>query len=107
LRELNYAQRGAQFWGAEIKAFAPLTQAFGGELAAQALGDYVRARFTGGGGDVPRIQPGRIGGGLHWENERIDAGFLVVRVGKQTHVGAGDTPTDGYTSVAPPLGRRP
>ena len=107
LRELNYAQRGAEFWGAEIKAFVPLAQAMGGELAAQALGDYVRARFTGGGGDVPRIQPGRIGGGLHWENEHIDAGFLVVRVGKQTHVGAGDTATDGYTSVDAQIGWKP
>jgi len=30
-----------------------------------------------------------------------------VRVGKQTHVGAGDTATDGYTSVDAQIGWKP
>jgi len=107
LRELNYAQRDARFWGAEFKAFVPLAEAMGGKLAAQALGDFVRAKFTGGGGDVPRIQPARIGGGLHWENDSVDAGFLVIGVGAQNHVGVGDLPTPGYTSVDAQLGWRP
>jgi iron complex outermembrane receptor protein len=106
LRELNYAQRGARFWGAEFKAFAPLARALGGELALQALGDYVRARFTSGG-DVPRIQPGRIGGGLHWEDDHLDMGFLVLRVGAQRKGGVGDLPTDGYTSIDAQIGWRP
>jgi iron complex outermembrane receptor protein len=63
------------------------------------LGDYVRAKFTGGGGDVPRIQPGRFGGGLDWDNGAIDASFLVLAVSSQDHVGVADLATDGYTSV--------
>jgi iron complex outermembrane receptor protein len=99
LKELNYGQRDAQFWGAEAKAFFPLTLMGGGKLSGQVLGDYVRAKFTGGGGDVPRIQPGRFGGGLDWDNDTIDASFLVLAVSAQDHVGVADSTTDGYTSV--------
>jgi len=99
LKELNYGQRDADFWGAEAKAFFPLTTVAGGRLSGQVLGDYVRAKFTGGGGDVPRIQPGRIGGGLDWANDAIDASFLVLAVSAQNHVGVADSTTDGYTSV--------
>jgi len=99
LKELNYGQRDAQFWGVEAKAFFPLTSVAGGKLSGQVLGDYVRAKFTGGGGDVPRIQPGRFGGGLDWDNGTIDASFLVLAVSSQDHVGVADLATDGYTSV--------
>ena len=99
LKELNYGQRDAQFWGVEAKAFVPLTSVGGGKLSGQVLGDYVRAKFTGGGGDVPRIQPGRFGGGLDWNNQIIDASFLVLAVSSQDHVGVADPSTDGYTSV--------
>lgn len=99
LKELNYGQRDANFWGVEAKAFFPLAKVAGGKLSGQILGDYVRAKFTGGGGDVPRIQPGRFGGGLDWANDRIDASFLVLAVSAQDHVGVADPATDGYTSV--------
>jgi iron complex outermembrane receptor protein len=99
LKELNYGQRDANFWGVEAKAFFPLTSVAGGKLSGQVLGDYVRAKFTGGGGDVPRIQPGRFGGGLDWANDTIDASFLVLAVSSQDHVGVADLATDGYTSV--------
>jgi iron complex outermembrane receptor protein len=99
LKELNYGQRDAQFWGVEAKAFFPLTSVAGGKLSGQVLGDYVRAKFTGGGGDVPRIQPGRFGGGLDWDNGIIDTSFLVLAVSSQDHVGVADLATDGYTSV--------
>lgn len=99
LKELNYGQRDAKFWGVEAKAFFPLASVGGGKLSGQVLGDYVRAKFSGGGGNVPRIQPGRFGGGLDWDNDIIDASFLVLAVSSQDHVGVADPATDGYTSV--------
>ena len=107
LKELNYGQRDANFWGVEAKAFFPLTSVAGGKLSGQVLGDYVRAKFTGGGGDVPRIQPGRFGGGLDWANDSIDASFLVLAVSSQDHVGVADMATDGYTSVDAQVRWRP
>jgi len=107
LKELNYGQRDASFWGVEAKAFFPLSSIAGGKLSGQVLGDYVRAKFSGGGGDVPRIQPGRFGGGLDWDNGSIDASFLVLAVSAQDHVGVADLATDGYTSVDAQLRWKP
>ncbi|MBO9544598.1 TonB-dependent receptor [Caulobacter sp.] len=99
LKELNYGQQDAKFWGVEAKAFFPLADVGGGKLSGQVLGDYVRAKFSGGAGNVPRIQPGRFGGGLDWDNGVVDASFLVLQVGAQNHVGVADMAVDGYTSV--------
>jgi len=107
LKELNYSQRDANFWGAEVKGAYPVAKTMGGELSVNVLADYVRAKFTGGGGDVPRIQPGRIGGGLSWASPSLDASFLVLAVGSQDHVGVADSPTDGYASVDAQLAWRP
>ena len=107
LKELNYIQLGATFWGAEVQGSFPIGDALGGKLSAQVLGDYVRAELTNGRGDVPRIQPGRAGGGLTWASDSIDARFLVLAVGSQHHVGMADARTDGYTSVDAQIGWRP
>jgi iron complex outermembrane receptor protein len=107
LKELNYVQRDARFWGAEVKAAIPLRRTTRGELSANVLGDYVRARFANGGGDVPRIQPGRIGGGLSWSSETLDASLQVLAVAAQTHVGQADSPTKGYTDVGAQVAWRP
>jgi iron complex outermembrane recepter protein len=107
LKELNYGQRDAQFWGAEVKGDVPLGKLADGALTLNLLGDYVRAKFSHGGGDVPRIQPGRLGGGLSWTSDTLDAGFLVLAVGGQDHIGQGDTSTDGYTSVDAQIAFRP
>jgi len=107
LKELRYTQVDANFWGIELQGSAPITETLGGKLSAQVLGDYVRAKFTNGGGDVPRIQPGRIGGGLTWANDTVDASFLVLQVGAQNHVGVADLATDSYTSVDAQIGWRP
>ncbi len=107
LKELNYTQRNADFWGVELKGAFPLAKTDGGQLSLNVLGDYVRARFSDGGGDVPRIQPGRLGGGLSWDSKAFDASFLVLAVSDQTRVGVADSPTEGYTSVDAQLAWRP
>lgn len=107
LKELNYSQRDAAFWGYELKGALPLASAWGGDLSLTVLADYVRATFSAGGGDVPRIQPGRIGGGLSWTSDRFDASFLALAVSPQNRVGLGDTPTPGYTSVDAQIAWRP
>jgi iron complex outermembrane receptor protein len=107
LKELNYTQLDATFWGVEVQGSVPLTEVAGGKLSAQVLGDYVRAKFTHGGGNVPRIQPGRIGGGLTWENDSFDASFLALAVGSQNHVGVADLATNSYTSLDAQIGWRP
>ncbi|MCP5411095.1 MAG: TonB-dependent receptor [Alphaproteobacteria bacterium] len=100
LKELNYAQRDADFWGFEAKASAPLWQTQSGTLGVNMLADYVRATFGGGFGNVPRIQPFRVGGGLSWDSQSFNAGFLVMGVGDQNEIGAYETTTPGYVDVS-------
>lgn len=107
LKELNYAQRDANFWGMEAKADIPLLQQEAGTVSANLLADYVQATFTGGGGNVPRIQPWRLGGGLSWAGKSFDAGFMVLGVGPRNSVAPFETPTEGYVDVDAHLGWRP
>ncbi|HWA91022.1 MAG TPA: TonB-dependent receptor [Rhizomicrobium sp.] len=100
LKELFYRQANANFWGIEGKASAPLWDTGSGTLSANLLADYVRATFSGGLGNVPRLQPFRVGGGLSWDSQAFDASVLVLGVGAQNEVGAFDPPTAGYTDVS-------
>ncbi len=97
-RELNYEQRGARFWGAELKATMPLWASHGWQVKAQALGDYVRASLDGAG-SVPRIPPYHVGGGLDAESEHFDLGVTLKYAGAQNRIGAGETPTDGFVNL--------
>ncbi|MGE3142298.1 MAG: TonB-dependent receptor [Hyphomonadaceae bacterium] len=99
LKQLLFEQRDAAFWGGEIKAARTLWRGGAGALSANALADYVHAEFAHGGGPVPRIEPYRIGAGLDWESERFAAGAMLIYVGAQKHVPAGDTTTDEYVSL--------
>jgi iron complex outermembrane receptor protein len=106
LRELNYEQRDAHFWGAEGKATVDLLAASSGTLQAIGLADYVRARLDGGE-NVPRIPPYHVGAGLNWDATAVSAGFLVRYAGRQSDVGEGETPTDGFYSVDAQASWRP
>jgi iron complex outermembrane receptor protein len=105
-RELDYDQQGAHFRGLEGEASFDLADAAAGKLTAKALGDYTRATFADGG-NVPRIPPWRIGGGLAWESDPFDADFTLIYSGRQDRPGAFDTPTPGYVSLDAALAWRP
>jgi iron complex outermembrane recepter protein len=107
LKELNYEQRDANFWGAEAHAVYDLARMPAGTVQAVGLADYVRAKFSDNGGDVPRIQPYRIGGGLNWTSGAFDAGFLALFVGAQKHVPAGESTTDSYWNLDAQTAWRP
>ncbi|WP_442680805.1 TonB-dependent receptor [Sphingomonas sp. ASY06-1R] len=106
LRELNYRQQGAHFRGAEGEATYKLFNAGDGALEVKAQGDYTRATLDGGG-NVPRIPPYRIGGGLTWTSTPVDAGFLLLYAGRQDKFGAFDTPTPHYYELNAQVAWRP
>jgi iron complex outermembrane recepter protein len=107
LKELLYRQRDATFWGVEGHATFDLIDTPSGMLQSIVLADYVRADFANGGGAVPRIQPYRVGGGLNWRSDAVNAGFMVMYVGAQTHVPAGHTTTPSYVSLDAQAAWRP
>ncbi len=107
LRELNYRQQGARFRGLEGEASYQLVKtAAGATLEAKALGDYTRATLNRGG-NVPRIPPYRVGGGLSWDSTPVDAGFVLLYVGRQNRFGAFDTPTSSYLQLNAQIAWRP
>jgi len=106
LKELNYRQQGAHFRGAEGQAHVDLVRGAGGRLQIQALADVVRATLDDGS-NVPRIPPWRLGGGLSWESDALDAGVMLIRHGRQDHAGAFDTPTPGYDDLSARVAWRP
>lgn len=107
LKELIYAQRDARFWGVEAKAAIGLLKAkTGGALAAEVLADYVRATFDGGG-NVPRVPPYHLSGGLGWTSRIADAGVLLTYAGRQDETGFAETPTKGFFSLNSAVTVRP
>jgi len=106
LRELVYEQRDATFRGAEAKGTVSLFQSTSGILSAVVLADYVRATLDGAG-NVPRIPPYHVGGGLSWDSEAFDAGFLLKYAGRQSETAIGETPTAGFTTLDLRVGWRP
>lgn len=106
LRELNYVQRDAHFRGLEGQAGFDLLRGDDGRLKLNLMGDVTRATFADGS-NVPRIPAWRIGGGMSWESDRLDAGFTLTRVGRQTWFGAFDTETPGYVALDARMTVRP
>lgn len=106
LKELNYSQRGARFWGAEGKATVGLLEHAGGKLEASLLADYVRAKLDDGAGNVPRIPPYHLGAGLSWTSGSFDSSVFVKYSGRQDETATAETPTAGFTSVDAQLGWR-
>jgi iron complex outermembrane receptor protein len=107
LKELNYSQLGAKFYGAEGKTTYDITQAGPGQLQALVLADYVRAKLDDGAGNVPRLPPYHVGGGLNWTASMLDAGVLVKYAGAQNKTGVAETRTAGFVSVDAQVGWRP
>jgi iron complex outermembrane recepter protein len=112
LKELNYDQSGAHFWGMEAKATYDLATFAAGKLAADVQYDYVRARLSGGanvpgGADVPRIPPYHVGGGVSFTAMSFDLGLTALYAGRQTNFGAYDTPTPAYVELSAHAGWRP
>jgi len=106
-RELNYLQTGARFRGAEAQASYDLSRSEAGRLSLNALADYTRATLTGGGGNVPRIPPYRVGGGFTWAGRTLDASLLYLYVGRQNKFGAFGTPTPHYNQLNAQVAWRP
>ncbi len=106
-KELLYDQAGANFYGAEGKVTADVLQTEAGSLQVKGLADIVRAKLTNGGGEVPRIQPWRVGGGLGWTSDPVDLSFLLIYVGKRDKLAVGETPTKDYLSLDAHVDWRP
>jgi iron complex outermembrane receptor protein len=97
-RELNYTQGGARFWGIEGKAARALLTTDAGVVVGDIHADYVRATLKEGG-DVPLVPPYRVGGGLGWQSNMVDADIHVTYTGPQNRTGEALSPTEGFVDL--------
>ena len=101
-RELAFwSARDATFRGWEAKIEASLAEFDGSTLALTAFADSVRAKFTSGsGGNIPRLAPGKLGGGMRLYSDDWGLHLHLTRVMDQQNNGPEELETDGYTRLS-------
>ncbi|QGM96442.1 TonB-dependent receptor [Methylocystis parvus] len=106
LRLAIYSQRNAVFRGAEFQSQLDVAPLMGGTIGVENQFDVVRASFTSGG-NVPRIPPVRLGGGLYWRDANWLMRANLLHAFAQNDVAAtGETPTNGYNLLRAELSYR-
>ncbi|WP_363349900.1 TonB-dependent receptor domain-containing protein [Methylocystis echinoides] len=106
LAQAFYAQRNAVFRGGEFQGQLDVATLAGGTVSVESQFDVVRASFTGGG-NVPRIPPVRLGGGLVWRDANWLARVNLLHAFAQNAIAeTGETPTKGYNLLKAELSYR-
>ncbi len=106
LAQAFYAQRNAVFRGAEVQSQLDLAPLLGGNFGAENQFDVVRASFTQVG-NVPRMPPARLGGGLFWSDAAWLARVNLLHAFAQNNIAqTGETPTRGYNLLKAELSYR-
>jgi iron complex outermembrane receptor protein len=95
----QYFQNDAKVWGIEFQASKRLANFGSSDLSVDGVADYTRAKISSGGGDVPRIPPLRLLGGVELTNASFDLRGEVEFNDDQTKTAAFETPTNGFTLV--------
>ncbi len=99
LKQAIYSQRDATFRGAEFQSQWDLVPVGIGWFGIEDQADVVRATFTDGG-NVPRIPPVRVGGGVFYRDARWLARVNLLHGFAQNNIAAvGETPTGGYNDL--------
>ena len=94
-RLIKYTARDARFTGFEAEVDWQITD----RVSLDVFGDVVRARFTEGGGDLPRIPPLRIGARLGLATGAIDTELEWIHVTRQSRIADFETATPGHNLV--------
>ncbi|MEQ1509245.1 MAG: TonB-dependent receptor [Sphingopyxis sp.] len=97
LSVFEYRQRDARYYGAELQASAELMQFGGFTLVGDVVADIVRARLSGGGGNIPRIPPLRLRGGLELGSDTLTLRGEVEWSAAQNRVASFETATQAFT----------
>lgn len=94
----QFVGRDATFKGFEAQLGADLFSVGAFDVAGNAQGDFVRAKFTNGG-DIPRIPPLRGLIGLKASSSHLDLKGEVELAAEQDEIAAFELATDGYAIV--------
>ncbi|WP_394176632.1 TonB-dependent receptor [Thalassotalea litorea] len=89
-----YRQDDVDMYGFE----AEMVYQFSEPLKVNVFTDYIRAKLADGG-NLPRIPPMRIGGGLQYQASNFETGVNVTHYFEQDQLASLETETDSYTMV--------
>jgi len=95
----QYFQNDAKVWGVEFQGSQKVASFGDVDLKVDAVADYTRAKISGGAGNVPRIPPLRVLGGVELNGARLDLRGEVEWSDAQTKTAPFETATDGFTLV--------
>jgi len=95
----QYFQSDAKVWGIEFQGSQRLARISGFDVSVDGVADYTRAKISGAGGNIPRIPPLRLLGGVELGSANLDLRGEVEWSDDQTRTAAFETPTDGFTLV--------
>lgn len=95
----QYFQNDAKVWGVEFQGSQKVASFGDVDLKVDAVADYTRAKISAGAGNVPRIPPLRILGGVELNSARLDLRGEVEWSDAQTKTAPFETATDGFTLV--------
>ncbi|ATR19489.1 TonB-dependent receptor (plasmid) [Roseomonas sp. FDAARGOS_362] len=103
-RQTAYGQRNARFYGMEAKAEQDLFSIGDGIVGILGRYDFVRAQFTNGAGNLPRIPPHRLGGGVFWRGGDFQSTVDYLHAFNQNKVSENETSTKGYELLNASIG---
>lgn len=95
----QYFQNDAKVWGVEFQGSKNVASFGDVDLKVDAVADYTRAKISAGAGNVPRIPPLRLLGGVELNGARLDLRGEVEWSDDQTKTAPFETATDGFTLV--------
>jgi iron complex outermembrane receptor protein len=101
-----FIQRDARFRGVEIATHTHLVSRGESHLELDLGADYVRATLADGAGNLPRIPPMRLSGGLKLHGGPLSALVEVRHTFEQDEIASYETATEGYTFLNAHLGYR-
>jgi iron complex outermembrane receptor protein len=95
----QYFQNDAKVWGVEFQGSKYVASFGDASISVDGVADYTRAKISAGAGNVPRIPPLRLLGGVEMTSPRFDLRGEVEWTDNQIKTAAFETPTDGFTLV--------
>ena len=103
----QYRQADVRQWGFEVDASARVGHIGPFGVTTDIVADYVRFERANGGGDLPRIPPLRVRGGVELDAERFTLRGEVEHAFEQDRIADFELPTDDYTLVNASIAWRP
>lgn len=95
----DYTGLPAEFYGAETELVFHLLDTTTRKLHLDLRADWLEARNRATGEPLPRISPLRYGAGVSYDEGGFSGRLETLRYEPQSHVAAGETPSDGYTQL--------